>query len=94
MVQREYETKPSWTRIRPEGRMLRPKEVADRLGLSRSQIYEMIARGEFPPFVKLSARASALPESWLSAFLTFRTFAFPSNQGPGDREFASRGEVQ
>ncbi len=94
MVHKTNETHPTWTRIRPEGRMLRPREVADRLGLSRSQIYEMISRGEFPPFVKLSARASALPESWLSAFLTFRTFAFPSNQGHGNREFANRGEVQ
>ena len=88
------QSNPTWTRVRPEGRMLRPKEVADTLSLSRSQIYEMISRGEFPPFVKLSARASALPESWLHAFLSFRALAFPSNQRLGNRESDGRGEVQ
>lgn len=49
--------------------MLRPYEVFERVGLSRSQVYLMIAAREFPPFLKLSERTSALPESWLDAFL-------------------------
>lgn len=38
-------------------------------GLSKSQIYQMIAEGRFPPFLKLSSRASALPEAWLKVFV-------------------------
>lgn len=29
----------------------------------------MIGEGRFPPFLKLSARASAMPEAWLDAFI-------------------------
>jgi predicted DNA-binding transcriptional regulator AlpA len=52
--------------------MLRPSEVFGRTGLSRSQVYAMIAAGEFPPFVKLSKRAAAMPEAWLNAFVEAR----------------------
>ena len=56
----------------PCGRLLRPNEVFGRTGLSKAQVYEMIKNGQFPPFLKLSARASALPESWLDAFVEHR----------------------
>jgi excisionase family DNA binding protein len=49
--------------------MLRPQAVAQRLALSRSQIYQMISEGRLPPFIKLSNRASAMPEAWLDAFV-------------------------
>jgi len=67
-------TKPNqirkqWETVSPTGRMLRPSEVIATTGLSRSQIYSMISNDEFPPFIKLSARASALPEAWLEAFI-------------------------
>lgn len=62
----------TWAETHPTGRMLRPSEVFERIGLSRSQVYVMIARGEFPPFLKLSARTSALPESWLDKFLKLK----------------------
>ncbi|WP_068316369.1 helix-turn-helix transcriptional regulator [Aliiruegeria sabulilitoris] len=52
--------------------MLRPAEVVERTGLSRSQIYQMIKDGVFPPFIKLSERASAMPEAWLDAFIALR----------------------
>jgi predicted DNA-binding transcriptional regulator AlpA len=55
--------------IKPTGRMLRPSEVVERTGLSRSQIYAMISEQRFPPFVKLSERRSGLPEAWLEAFI-------------------------
>lgn len=58
-----------WTNADPTGRLLRPSEVTKATGLSRSQIYQMIADGRFPPFLKISARASALPEAWLTAFI-------------------------
>jgi predicted DNA-binding transcriptional regulator AlpA len=57
-----------WESVQPKGRMMRPKEVSHLCGLSISQIYEMIRQGEFPPFIKIGTRASAMPESWLNAF--------------------------
>jgi prophage regulatory protein len=60
---------PSWTDVPPAGRLLRPAEVIAITGLSRSLIYQMIAEKRFPPFIKLSKRASALPQSWLEAFV-------------------------
>jgi predicted DNA-binding transcriptional regulator AlpA len=61
-----------WMDVAPTGRMLRPDEVIARVGLSRSQVYQMIAEQRFPPFVKLSIRASAMPEAWLNAFISCR----------------------
>ncbi len=58
-----------WEELKPKGDMLRPQQVIQRTGLSRTQIYQMIAEQRFPPFVKLSTRASAMPENWLSAFI-------------------------
>lgn len=72
MNKTEHLEQVDWRAFEPAGRMLRPREVSARTGLSRSQIYAMIAEGRFPPFVKLSARASALPESWLAAFIASR----------------------
>jgi prophage regulatory protein len=63
-------TNPFWLEIEPSGRLLRPSEVITITGLSRSQIYQMISDGTFPPFLKLSERASALPEAWLNAFIS------------------------
>lgn len=64
-----------WTEVAPSGRLMRPSEVVSLTGLSRSQIYQMISDGSFPPFIKLSARASALPESWFDAFVETRAAA-------------------
>lgn len=61
-----------WQNVEPTGRMLRPAEVVSRIGLSRSQIYAMIAEHRFPPFLKLSERAAAMPEAWLNAFIRLR----------------------
>lgn len=68
MTQSQY----NWNKLPPEGRLLRPAEVVERVGLSRSQIYQMISEGRFPPFIKLSERASAMPVSWLDAFIQER----------------------
>ena len=61
-----------WESLKPKGQMLRPQQVIDQSGLSRTQIYQMIAEQRFPPFVKLSTRASAMPENWLAAFFAQR----------------------
>ncbi|MBD3666181.1 AlpA family phage regulatory protein [Sulfitobacter sp. TSTF-M16] len=64
----QYNEKP-WVDCPPTGRLLRPREVFDRTGLSRSQVYAMIAEGDFPPFLKVSTRAAAMPEAWLDCFV-------------------------
>ena len=69
MKTRSNQTRKHWETVSPTGRMLRPNEVIATTGLSRSQIYFMISNDEFPPFIKLSARASALPEAWLEAVI-------------------------
>jgi len=61
-----------WRSVEPTGRLLRPTEVVATVGLSRSQVYHMISEGRFPPFIKLSDRASAMPEAWLDAFVQQR----------------------
>ena len=62
-------TDKPWKNCPPSGRLLRPEEVFERTGLSRSQVYAMIADRKFPPFLKVSSRASALPEAWLDCFV-------------------------
>ncbi|SDY53792.1 helix-turn-helix transcriptional regulator [Citreimonas salinaria] len=49
--------------------------VQDITGLSRSTIYALMDRGEFPRPVKLSARIVAWPESRIDAWLAKRTKA-------------------
>lgn len=61
-----------WRETEPSGRLVRPSEVVEITGLSRSQIYLMISEGRFPPFLKLGARASAMPQAWLDAFIEAR----------------------
>jgi len=53
-------------------KVLRLPEVRLRIGLSRSQVYLMIKRGEFPPPIKIGARASAWMESDVDAWLAER----------------------
>ena len=60
---------PVWADLPPTGRLLRPAEVCKRIGLSRSQVYDLIRRGAFPPFIKLSPGTSAMPEAWLDDFI-------------------------
>ncbi|WP_170578434.1 helix-turn-helix transcriptional regulator [Ruegeria arenilitoris] len=64
----DKDTKP-WTNVPATGRLLRPNEVTRLTGLSKSQIYQMVKDGDFPPFIKVAKRASALPEAWLNAFV-------------------------
>jgi prophage regulatory protein len=44
-------------------KLLRRPEVESKTGMRRSSLYDAIARGEFPPPVKIGKRASA----WLEA---------------------------
>ncbi len=72
MIELSHKTNQPWRAVEPNGRMLRPNDVVERTGLSRSQIYQMISEERFPPFIKLSTRASAMPEAWLNAFIQMR----------------------
>ena len=72
MEDREKNNHESWRSLPPSGRLLRPAEVVKRTGLSRSQVYKLISENRFPRFIKLGTRASAMPESWLDAFVASR----------------------
>jgi len=49
--------------------ILRRKQVEARTGLSRSTIYERIARGEFPRPVKIGARAVGWTSESIDSFI-------------------------
>jgi len=51
---------------------LRRPAVEELTGLSRSTIYDLMARGEFPRPVKLTQKAVAWPESTIVAWLAER----------------------
>lgn len=52
--------------------ILRLPDVSSRTGLSRSTIYEAMARGDFPQPIKLGLRAVGWAESEISAWLEAR----------------------
>ncbi len=51
---------------------LRRRAVEELTGLSRSTIYDLMSKGQFPRPVKLTGRAVAWPESALVAWLDSR----------------------
>jgi prophage regulatory protein len=55
--------------------LLRLPQVKARTGLSRSELYRRMAAGDFPQPVKLGTRASAWPESEVSAWCEARIAA-------------------
>ena len=55
--------------------ILRRPDVQRATGLSRSTIYELMARGEFPQPVKLSARAVGWPEDKIREWQSTRVSA-------------------
>ncbi|MCV2865009.1 AlpA family transcriptional regulator [Defluviimonas sp. WL0075] len=56
-------------------RHLRRSAVEQLTGLSRSTIYDLMAKGQFPRPVRLTAKAVAWPESSIVAWLAARTSA-------------------
>lgn len=52
--------------------VLRLPAVKSRTGLSRTSVYKKIALGEFPPPIRLGARAVAWVESEVEAWLADR----------------------
>lgn len=56
-------------------RILRRREVEQRTGLSRSTLYDYIARGYFPKPVKLGPRASGWKETAVDQWIEERSEA-------------------
>lgn len=54
---------------------LRRPAVEEITGLSRTTIYEMMKRGQFPRPVKITGKAVAWPESAIDAWLASRPVA-------------------
>jgi prophage regulatory protein len=53
-------------------RALRLRQVVDRTGLSKTQIYRLIQRGQFPAPARLSERVVAWNEATLNNWLSER----------------------
>jgi prophage regulatory protein len=56
--------------------LLRIADVSARVGLRRSQIYRLIARGEFPTPVRLSVRTSAWRSDEIDTWIAERERVF------------------
>ena len=56
-------------------RLIRRREVEAITGLSRSTIYAMIARGNFPKSVKIGTRAVAWPADEVASWINSRVRA-------------------
>ena len=54
---------------------LRRRAVEDITGLSRSTIYDLMGKGQFPRPVKLTGKAVGWPESAISEWLNSRSTA-------------------
>jgi prophage regulatory protein len=69
---------PHWPEelIQMSDKFLRMSEVRRRVPLSRSQIYLLMSRNEFPKPVSLGARAVGFLESEVDAWITARVAAF------------------
>lgn len=50
-------------------KLLRAREVADRIGLSRSAVYELVKTGDLPRPVSLTPHRVAWPEREIDAFI-------------------------
>mgnify|MGYP000147383286 CR=1 FL=1 len=57
-------------------KLLKRTDITSNLGLSRSHMYALIQKGEFPKPIKLSERSSAWLESevqdWVESRIAFR----------------------
>lgn len=62
------------TEAKPE-RLLRRPQVEARVGLKRTQIYDLMKRNEFPQAVKLGARAVAWVEAEIDEWIRARVAA-------------------
>lgn len=68
----------------PGDSLLRFPEVKRRVGLGKTFIYRLIARGEFPAPIRLTERAVAWPASAIDRWIAERVAA-SVNEQPGGR---------
>lgn len=54
-------------------RLVRPREAAERIGISRSTLYAMMRRGEFVTPVRLSARKVLFRSDEIDTWIEQRT---------------------
>ena len=59
---------------RPD-RILRAKAVQDRIACGNSKFYELLNTGEFPPGIRIGARAVGWRESQVEAWIASRPIA-------------------
>jgi prophage regulatory protein len=57
----------------PGQQMLRPKQVVERTGLSRTTIWRQVRAGTFPAPIELGVNSIGWPESIISEWLDSRT---------------------
>lgn len=53
-------------------KLLRLPQVLNTVGISRSTLYQLVARGDFPKPIKISRRACAWPESAVQRWIEMR----------------------
>lgn len=80
-------------------RMLRLPQVLERVGLSRSYLYLLIAENQFPSQIKLGARASGWLESEVVAWLESKVLESrqtdeiePSQKALGSESYENGGK--
>lgn len=56
-------------------RFIRVREASKKTGLSKSSLYDLMARGEFPKVIRLGGRSVALIESEVDAWMAERIAA-------------------
>jgi prophage regulatory protein len=61
--------------VNKHDRILRMQDVVKLTALSRSTLYRMIDRGEFPPLLQISRRSVGFRESEIEQFLDNRLTA-------------------
>ncbi|WP_090141126.1 AlpA family phage regulatory protein [Limnohabitans sp. DM1] len=64
--------------IQPPAALLGRSKVQERTTLSRSSLYAMIARGDFPAPVKISGRRVAWPEATVNEWIQSRIDSSPT----------------
>ena len=65
-------TRPRTGREAVSSRIIRPEELVDRLGISRTTLWRLQKRGEFPPPLQLSPNAVGWSEAEITEWLESR----------------------
>ena len=69
MTHNQMNTTVSWNGIPAQLPLMRMRAIIEETGLSRSVIYDLIAKDIMPPLMTIGNRASAMPRAWLEAYV-------------------------